>query len=234
MKTVHLTNYEEMSTYAYEIIKAKLLHVNKPVLGLATGSTPERLYELLVKGYTQGQLSFSNVTTFNLDEYIGLKPADQNSYHYYMDEHLFKHINIRESHIHIPDGITDNAEQECLRYEQLIKEHGGIDVQLLGLGLNGHIGFNEPGTAFSTRTHIVDLKPSTRKANARFFEREEDVPNQAITMGIQTIMESKEILLLASGEKKRPAIKRLLEGDVCEDFPASILHNHPNVTVIIG
>ncbi|WP_062049468.1 glucosamine-6-phosphate deaminase [Bacillus sp. JCM 19034] len=234
MKIVRVNNYEDMSFYAYDLIKIKLLELDQPVLGLATGSTPKRLYELLEEAYQRREISFSNVTTFNLDEYIGLSPDDQNSYHQYMYEHLFKHIDIPENQFHIPHGHTNNPQKECERYEQLIQKNDGIDMQLLGLGENGHIGFNEPGTAFTTRTHVVDLKPSTRKANSRFFKHEDDVPTQAITMGIETIMESKEILLLASGEKKKDAIERLLNGEITEDFPASVLHKHQNVTVVIG
>jgi len=206
--------------------------LENPVLGLATGSTPEGLYQRIIEKYEQKEISFQNAMTFNLDEYVGLAKDDPNSYYHYMNEKLFKHIDIPKEHIHIPNGTADDLEKECNDYEQLILAQNHIDLQLLGLGVNGHIGFNEPGTPFSSRTSVVDLVESTINANARFFDSIDDVPTQAISMGIKTIMESQEIILLASGESKAEAIAKLINGEVSEEFPASILKNHKRVTVI--
>ncbi|MFD2629179.1 glucosamine-6-phosphate deaminase [Oceanobacillus kapialis] len=225
-------NYEEMSILASSMLVEKVNKLERPVLGLATGSTPEGLYKQLIKQYEEKKVSFQHVKTFNLDEYVGLNKQDEQSYHYYMKDKLFRHVDIPEQHVHLPNGAATNLDEECKAYESRIKENGGIDVQILGIGLNGHIGFNEPGTSFSSRTHLVDLAPSTRQANARFFTSLEQVPEQAITMGIDTIMQSKEILLLVSGEKKAKAVARMVEGDITEEFPASILQKHPNVRVI--
>ncbi|WKA50151.1 glucosamine-6-phosphate deaminase [Planococcus liqunii] len=232
MQLVKVDNYEEMSKKACSIIMEHIQESRNPVLGLATGSTPEKLYSCLIEKYKQGKVSFENVTTFNLDEYVGLKKDDANSYHHYMKEKLFDHVNLRADQIHLPDGHSEDLEQDCRAYEKQIQRAGGIGLQVLGIGLNGHIGFNEPGTPFSSRTHVVELSPSTRRANARFFPGIEEVPTQAISMGIASIMESKKILLLVSGEQKAEALHRLLNGDVTEDFPASILQTHPDVTVI--
>ncbi|MDE5413394.1 glucosamine-6-phosphate deaminase [Alkalihalobacterium chitinilyticum] len=232
MKLVVMENHEEMSKYACQLIVSKVNSLTSPVLGLATGSTPERLYEMLIEEYKQKLVSFSRVKTFNLDEYVGLRGHDKNSYRYYMDHHLFSKVNFTKRKNHIPNGMASQLEQECQRYEQLIKEAGGIDLQILGLGHNGHIGFNEPGTPFSSRTHVVDLDCTTREANARFFESIKEVPTQAITMGIETILESKQIILLVSGEQKATAMQRLLNGEVSEDFPASVLKRHHDVTII--
>lgn len=228
MELIEVKNHEEMSRKACDIISEKILKLSHPVLGLATGFTPKKVYEFL----TAKSISFKNVTTFNLDEYVGLSPEDPNSYRYYMNDIFFDHINIPKEQTHIPIGTARDLHQECLDYEKKIREAGGIDVQILGIGVNGHIGFNEPGTSFSSRTHVIELEESTRKANARFFDRMEDVPKQAITMGIETILESKEIILLVSGPKKAEAMERLLYGKVNEDFPASALRKHPNVKII--
>ncbi|MFC0469852.1 glucosamine-6-phosphate deaminase [Halalkalibacter kiskunsagensis] len=232
MNLVKVKNHEEMSENACRIIMNKVSSLSSPVLGLATGSTPERLYELLIKEYERKSITFSHVTTFNLDEYVGLGETHSNSYRYFMDHHLFKKIDIPKSRTHVPNGTGGDLKRECHYYEELIENVGGIDLQILGLGLNGHIGFNEPGTPFSAKTHIVDLDFSTRKANARFFRSVKEVPTQAITMGIETILRSKQILLLVSGEQKSEALQRLLDGEVSEEFPASVLRNHPNVTII--
>lgn len=233
MKIVLCQNYESLSHYAKDVVVDTITHNEKPVLGLATGSTPEGMYQALIDAYKNKTISFENVTTFNLDEYIGLKKDDPNSYHHFMAEQLFNHVNIAEDATHLPPGNTDDHEKACLQFEETMKNHGNVDLQVLGLGLNGHIGFNEPGTAFDTRTHVIELDESTREANARFFDSIDDVPTHAITMGIDTIMDSKEIILLASGAGKKEAVKRLIDGEVSTDFPASILHNHKNVTVIL-
>lgn len=233
MKFIKVKDFKEMSMKAAEMIADRVKESEKPVLGLATGSTPEGLYKILVEKYKQGEIDFSNTVTFNLDEYIGLPDDDPQSYHYFMNENLFKHINIPAENTHVPSGIAEDVQQECRDYESLIQSTGKIDLQVLGIGKNGHIGFNEPGTAFDIRTHIVDLDETTIQANARFFDSIDDVPTKAITMGIGTILESKEILMIISGEGKREAVTKLLQGEISEDFPASALHKHPNTTVII-
>jgi glucosamine-6-phosphate deaminase len=233
MEFITVKNYQEMSDQACTIMIDKINQIEQPVLGLATGSTPEGLYQNLIEKYNQGQVSFKHVTTFNLDEYVGLDREDVNSYYRYMKEKLFNHIDIAMERVHLPNGTAHDLEAECQHYEKQIQQAGKIDLQILGMGINGHIGFNEPGTSFHSSTHIVDLAPSTREANSRFFPSIDDVPTQALTMGIETIMESKEVLLLVSGKQKAEAIARLAEGEISEDFPASILRNHPNVTVIV-
>jgi glucosamine-6-phosphate deaminase len=232
MKVIKVKDFGEMSQRACSVIIDLIGEKDNPVLGLATGSTPEGLYACMIGAFRQGEVSFLNVTTFNLDEYVGLSTDDPNSYHFYMNEKLFNHIDIPSEQIHIPNGQASDLLAECQNYEQQISEEGQIDLQVLGLGLNGHIGFNEPGTSFSSRTHIMDLMESTRHANARFFKSLDEVPAKAITMGIQTIMESRMILLLVSGEKKAQALARLLNGEISEEFPASVLLRHPNVIII--
>lgn len=233
MKTYLAEDYEQMSAKAAEIIKEQL--VNKPslTLGLATGATPLGLYKKLISEYQKEQLSFHDVKTVNLDEYLGLSKNDVNSYYHFMYENFFRHININPNHTHIPNGMTEDPQQECKQYEQMIQSIGGIDLQVLGIGLNGHIGFNEPGSSFDCSTHIVQLDKSTRQANARFFPAIEDVPTEAITMGIKTIMNARQIILLASGAKKAEAVRRLMEGKVEAQFPASVLQLHPNVCIIL-
>lgn len=232
MKMIEVKDYNQMCKKAADYIIEKVRQSPKIKLGLATGGTPIGVYANLIDDYQMNGTSYQEVTTFNLDEYIGLSGEDPNSYRFYMDDHLFDHINVKKDKTHIPNGNADDAEKECADYENLIAKHGGIDLQILGIGSNGHIGFNEPGTSFDSETHIIDLAPSTREANARFFDSLEDVPSQAITMGISTIMKSKEILLLISGETKREALLQLLNGDIDESFPASVLRNHPCVTII--
>ncbi len=226
-------NYLTLSRLAANFIIDKIKDKPELVIGLATGSTPIGTYKELIKAYEKNNVSFKRVTSVNLDEYIGLTPAHPNSYHSFMKEKLFNKINLPVNQRFIPSGLSGNVKQECARYEELIKTLGGIDLQILGIGRNGHIGFNEPGTSFDTRTHLVELTPSTQEANARFFDARAEVPKQAITMGIQTIMESREILLLASGRKKAEAVSRLLSSKKAdEDFPASVLNRHDKVTLI--
>ncbi len=221
-----------MSKTAADIIVEHIHKHPQLVLGLATGSTPIETYKCLIEDHKQNQTSYQEVSTFNLDEYIGLDPLNQNSYHYYMKSNFFNYINIPEQKTHIPNGEAIDVEKECEDYEQQIANHDGIDLQLLGLGSNGHIGFNEPGTSFKTATHVVNLTNDTRQANARFFDNMEIVPKKAITMGIDTIMKSKEILLLVSGENKSKALARLLHGQIDPTFPASVLNQHSQVTII--
>jgi glucosamine-6-phosphate deaminase len=232
LQIMKANDYEELSVLACKKIVEIISQNSSSVLGLATGSTPVGLYKQLIQSYKKNQLSFNGVRTVNLDEYIGIPKYHQNSYHTFMKNMLFSHIDIIESNTYIPDGTATDLEKEGFNYERLIKALGGIDLQILGIGHNGHIGFNEPGTSFSERTHIVELTESTRTANARFFQTLDEVPKQAITMGIGTILDSKEILLLASGVSKASAVKRLLTGEVSIDFPASALKTHPAVTLI--
>lgn len=232
MKLIRAKDYEEMSKIAGEYFVKKVRENPKITLGLATGSTPVGMYQYMVKDHKNNGTSYRGVVTFNLDEYVGLEKDDVNSYHYFMHDNLFNHIDIDPQNVHIPNGTVDDAEQECKNYEESIRAHGGIDIQLLGIGANGHIGFNEPGSSFSSRTRIVELTPKTRQDNSRFFDKIEDVPTHAITMGMATILESKEIVMLISGKNKQEAMRKLLSGEVTEDFPASALHNHKNVTVI--
>ncbi len=234
MKTYKVRSYEDLSKMAAGVVVEEIKENPQAVLGLATGSTPIGLYEQLIRDYQQGKVSFKNVKTFNLDEYVGIHRSHPQSYYQFMRKHLFQSVDLSKNHIHIPNGQAEDPKKECERYEQLLQSQGPVDLQVLGLGVNGHIGFNEPGTSFHSRTHVVQLADSTREANARFFNSKEEVPKQAITVGIENIMESRQIVLLAYGENKQEAINRLLEGEVSESFPASILTQHPNVTVIYG
>ncbi|MFD2216275.1 glucosamine-6-phosphate deaminase [Metabacillus endolithicus] len=232
MKVIEVISYDEMSELAARYFLTKITTYPRLTLGLATGSSPKGIYQYLVHDYDKNRTDYSHITTFNLDEYIGLSKDHQNSYYQYMHDNLFHHVNIPPKQIHIPSGINDNNQAECEVYEEKINAIGGIDLQLLGIGANGHIGFNEPGTPFYSKTHVVNLTASTREANMRFFNNICEVPSQAITMGIQTIFNSKEIILLASGQTKQHAMVQLLSGEVSESFPASILNKHPNITVI--
>ncbi|WP_070121783.1 glucosamine-6-phosphate deaminase [Bacillus marinisedimentorum] len=232
MKWIEVKNYDEVSREAAGLIISQVEQNPESVLGLATGGTVIGTYEYLVDDFQNNGTSYQRVSTFNLDEYCGVDPSNPHSYHYYMNEKLFMHIDVSGQHIHIPSGKADNPEEESRVYEKLIEEVGGIDLQLLGIGTNGHIGFNEPGTPFDSVTHVEDLAESTRRANARFFDSLEDVPKRAITMGIATIMKSKKIVLLASGESKADILYKLKYGEVTEEMPASILKTHDNVIVI--
>ncbi|MFC4557537.1 glucosamine-6-phosphate deaminase [Virgibacillus kekensis] len=232
MEIIKVKDYQGLSEKACQIIIDQIKGQKNPVLGLATGSTPEGLYQQLINAFRRGEVSFQQAKTFNLDEYVGLPGSHSNSYRFYMQEKLFNHIDVPGNQTYLPHGNATDLEKECHQYEQLIRDAGNIDLQVLGLGLNGHIGFNEPGTAFDSKTHIVDLDMTTRKANARFFSSLDEVPEKAITMGIGTIMECKKIMLLVSGEKKAEAVNRLINGTVTEEFPGSILQKHENVVLI--
>ena len=203
------------------------------VLGLATGGTPVGMYGELIALHKNQDLDFSRTTTFNLDEYIGIPYDHPCSYHAYMDENLFDHVNISKDNVNIPDGLSSSPEEACTDYETKIKAVGGIDVQVLGIGHNGHIGFNEPGTPFESVTSVVELTESTREANSRFFDSIDDVPTHAISMGMKTIMHAKKILLLAKGEDKAEIMREALYGPITPDVPASVLQLHPNVTVFV-
>lgn len=226
-------DYESMSKRAGEIVIEEMKRKPDIVLGLATGSTPEGLYEELIKAYRQGQIDFSRLKTFNLDEYIGLPPAHSQSYWRFMFEKLFEQVNINYRNIHVPDGMTEDIDGFCKDYEEKIRGAGGIDLQILGIGVNGHIGFNEPGSPSGSRTKKVELTEETIRANSRFFESEDQVPRYAISMGQATIIETKKIILLASGKNKADAIAKAVEGPITEEVPASILQSHPDATVIV-
>ena len=233
MKIIELESYDKVSLKAANIISGQINIKEDSVLGLATGSTPIKTYEYLVNKFNKDAVDFKKVKTFNLDEYIGLGKNDSQSYRFFMDKHLFSKVNIKEKNIHIPNGLAKNITKECKRYEKEIEKAGGIDLQLLGIGRNGHIGFNEPDVKFEARTHKVKLDSDTIKANARFFDSIDKVPKEAISMGIKTIMMSKKIILLASGENKAKAIRNLVKGHISPKVPASILQLHRDVTVIV-
>ena len=232
MNIIRAKDYQDMSRKAANIISAQIIMKPDCVLGLATGSTPVGTYRQLIEWYEKGDLDFSRVSTVNLDEYRGLTHIDPQSYYYFMQENLFDHVNIDKAATHVPDGTNPDAADACAKHEQIIKSLGGIDLQLLGLGNNGHIGFNEPGAAFEKETHLVDLAESTIRANARFFTSIDEVPKQAYTMGIRTIMQAKKILVVVSGEGKADIVSRAFFGPVTPEVPASILQMHPDVTVV--
>ncbi|MCY6369115.1 glucosamine-6-phosphate deaminase [Clostridium ganghwense] len=233
MRIIAVDNYEEMSIKAAKIIASQIILKPDSILGLATGSTPVGMYKELINMYKNRELDFSNVKTFNLDEYYGLSEENDQSYHYFMRKNLFNYINVKEKNIHIPNGNVADIEAECENYEKVIKESGGIDIQVLGIGGNGHIGFNEPDINFEASTHLVNLTQDTIEANSRFFSSIEEVPTKAISMGIKTIMQSKKILLLANGEGKADAVYGMIKGKISPEVPASILQLHNDVTVIV-
>ena len=225
MKVIRVKDANEGGKKAFEIIKDGMENGVK-VLGLATGSTPETLY----KEMTTSDLDFSDMTSVNLDEYVGLDGSDDQSYRYFMNDHLFNKKPFKETFV--PNGKAEDLEAECKRYDEVIAEHP-LDLQVLGIGRNGHIGFNEPGTPFDVTTHVVELTESTIEANKRYFDKVEDVPTHALSMGIGSIMQSKKILLMAFGTDKADAIKGMIDGEVTVDLPASVLQNHDDLTVII-
>lgn len=226
-------NYEQMSIEAAKQVASLIRKKPDCVIGFATGSTPLGLYKELIRMHNEEGLDFSKVVSFNLDEYVGLPPTHPESYHYFMWENLFKHININPSNVHIPMGMAEDIDAFCEWYEEKIIEHGGIDLQILGIGSNGHIAFNEPGSSLGSRTRIKTLDEKTRKDNARFFNSMDEVPKYAITMGVGTIMEAKRLLLLANGIKKAEAIKQTVEGPIMAKYPATIVQLHRYATVIV-
>lgn len=232
MKVCITKNYEDMSRKAANIIFSQIITKPDCVLGLATGSSPVGTYKELIKSYENGDLDFSAVTSVNLDEYRGLSGDSDQSYRYFMNHNLFDHVNINKAHTYVPDGKEPDADKACKAHDDIINEAGGIDLQLLGLGHNGHIGFNEPSDVFPKGTHCVDLTESTIEANKRFFESEADVPRQAYTMGIQNIMMARKILVVVSGADKAAILKKVVDGPVTPQVPASILQFHPDVTII--
>lgn len=225
-------DYKEASLKAADIIAAQMIIKPNAVLGLATGSTPIGTYQELVKRYKSKILDFSSVRSVNLDEYKGLSPENDQSYRYFMNHHLFDQVNIKKSNTYVPDGRETDERKACADYNRIIDELGGIDLQLLGLGHNGHIGFNEPAEEFICETHCVDLSPDTIEANARFFSSDDEVPRQAYTMGIRNIFSAKKILLLVTGESKAAILKEVLNGPVTPKVPASILQLHADVRVV--
>ena len=232
MQIYRAKDYEDMSKKAANIIASQIVLKPDCVLGLATGSTPIGAYKNLVEKYEQGDLDFSQVTTVNLDEYKGLPRENDQSYYYFMHDNLFDHVNVKPENTHLPDGTKEDSDEECARYEELIRTLGGQDLQLLGLGHNGHIGFNEPDAIFEKATHCVDLQESTIEANKRFFASADDVPKQAYTMGIGTIMQAKKILVVVSGEDKADTVVKAFFGPVTPEVPASILQFHKDVILV--
>lgn len=233
MNTIICKNYDEMSLCAAKLLAKEIINKPNLTLGLATGSTPLGLYKNLINMNKNNIIDFSNVKTFNLDEYFGLDKNNNQSYYYFMKNNLFDYINIDINNTHIPNGNVKNVEDECKRYDNLIQENGGIDIQILGIGANSHIAFNEPSNTFKMGTYLVDLTESTIKANSRFFNSIEDVPTKAITMGVGSIFNAKKIILLASGKEKAQAIYDTVYGEIDPKIPSSILKIHPNVTLII-
>lgn len=233
MRVIITKSYDEMSTVATRMVAGQIYLNPKSVLGLATGSTPLLMYQKLIDVHRNIGLDFSEVISFNLDEYVDLPKSHPNSYHYFMQENFFKYINIKPENIYIPNGSPKDIKAECQQYDQLIGEKGGIDLQILGIGNNAHIGFNEPDIKFEATTHKVKLDEETVNANARFFSSIDEVPGYAISMGIKTIMHAKKVILLANGENKAEAVYKALYGGVRPDAPASILQLHQDVTVIV-
>lgn len=232
MKIIKTADYEEMSKVAANIIAAQITLKPNSVLGLATGSSPIGTYKELIRKYENGEIDFSDITTVNLDEYKGMPRTNEQSYYYFMNDNLFDHVNIDKDRTHVPNGMAEDAELECKGYEKLVKSVGGVDLQLLGLGRNGHIGFNEPSEEFAKETHCVDLTESTIEANKRFFASADDVPRQAFSMGIGTIMAAKKIVVVVSGADKAEAVKNAFTGPVTPNVPGSILQFHGDVTVV--
>lgn len=232
MKFIVVENYEKLSEMTANIIAAQIILKPNCVLGLATGSSPLGAYEKLIEKNKKGEIDFSMVKSINLDEYVGLDEKHNQSYRYFMNQNLFDKVNINKNSTHVPNGCSDDLVNECKRYDQLIENHGGIDLQLLGIGLDGHIGFNEPDDVFIKETHIVKLDDSTIEANSRFFSSKNDVPKEAITMGMGSIMQAKKIILIANGAKKKDIVYKAFFGPITPKVPASILQLHPDVTVI--
>ena len=232
MKIYKVKDYEEMSRKAAAVIASQIISKPDSVLGLATGSTPIGTYKHLVAAYKAGDLDVSQIKSANLDDYRGLTKDNDQSYYYFMNNHLFQHVNIDPANTNIPDGTNNDPDAECARYEEVIKSLGGVDLQLLGLGHDGHMGFNEPCDHFDKITHCVDLTEMTIEANKRFFASADDVPRQAYTMGCGTIMRAKKILILVSGADKADILYQVVNGPVTPQVPASLLQFHPDVILI--
>ncbi len=233
MKVHVLEDYQQLSKKAAYLVASQVILKNKAVLGLATGSTPEGMYRRLAQMYREGAVDFSQVVTFNLDEYLGLSPEHPQSYHHYMHHHFFHHVNVPPENIHIPRGEEENLAGYCRRYDHGIAAAGGIDLQVLGIGVNGHIGFNEPHEYLRTQTHVVELAEETIEANSRFFSAPEEVPRRAVTMGMGSIMQARRILLLASGKSKARAVKETVSGKLTTAVPASFLQLHRELVILL-
>lgn len=232
MRVIKTANYEEMSTHVANLIAAEILLNPRAKLGLATGSTPIGAYQTLIEYNQKHLINFSQVSTYNLDEYRGLEPTNDQSYRYFMNHQLFDHINIDKANTHVPDGSNPDAQAACKAYDELLEQAGYVDLQLLGIGRNGHIGFNEPAESFSKGTLCVDLTPSTIEANSRLFASKDEVPKQAYTMGTQAIMYAKTVVICASGADKADAVASMIAGPITPECPASILQLHPNTIVV--
>lgn len=233
MKIIEVDDYRDLSEKAARIVADVIQANRQAVLGLATGSTPEGMYARLVKMFQGREIDFSSVVTFNLDEYYGISPDHPQSYYYYMHRHLFDHVNIKDGNRYIPSCINQNVSTLCLEYDRAIVGAGGIDLQILGIGGNGHIGFNEPGGFLNVHTHLVELVENTIKDNSRFFSSPEEVPRQAITMGMGSIMNAKKIVLLANGKNKARAVQRMASGIITTELPASLLQLHGDISVLV-
>ena len=228
-----LASYDDIGSYAAELVRQVVEKKNDAVLGLATGSSPESLYKELIKLNKENKIDFKNVKSVNLDEYVGLDGNHEQSYRYFMDEKFFNHINIDKNNTHVPNGVAKDLEKAAKEYDELVNSLGAIDVQILGIGPNGHIGFNEPGDELLLNAHVADLTETTIQANSRYFESEKDVPTKAVTMGLGQIMSAKKIILIASGENKAEAIKSLSDDKITTNIPATILKLHPDVTILL-
>lgn len=233
MKIIIAKDYNDMSQKAAQQIMSQVTFKEDSILGLATGSSPLGTYKKLIEFYQAGLIDFSKATSFNLDEYLGVPPDNPQSYRFFMEDNLLNHINIPKERTFVPNGMATDVQKECDSYEEQIKSYGGVDLQLLGIGHNGHVGFNEPSTYFTPPTHQITLKEETIRANARFFNSIEEVPTQAVTMGIQTIMSARKVLLVASGKEKAGTIQKTLQGKIDPQVPASILQLHPDCTFIL-
>lgn len=233
MKILVVKNYDEMSKVAAKELAEVISKKPEATLGLATGGTPVGMYKELIDMHKNGELDFSKVTTVNLDEYVGLSGEHDQSYRYFMDSNLFNHVNIRKEYTYVPNGLAEDMPKECVNYDKRIEELGGIDVQVLGIGSNGHIGFNEPSDTLSLGTHVTDLAESTIEANSRYFVSKEEVPTKALTMGLGAIMKAKKILLMVSGESKAEIMDKVVNGKITTQVPASFLQMHKDVVLII-
>lgn len=233
IRVIVTEHYQELSQKAAQLLSVQLQKKPDSVIGFATGSTPIGMYKELINSYNRKEISFEQMSTFNLDEYVGLTRVHPQSYYHFMQEQLFSHINVRPEKIQFPPGIFTDAKHACQSYEDALKAAGGVDLQILGIGVNGHIGFNEPDQHFTLYTHIVELAKKTIESNARFFGGEDEVPRSAITMGIKSIMDARSILLLASDRKKAAAVQRIFSGKVDPQIPATVLQLHPDVTLVV-